>query len=84
MNFGPSAEKETSPKIVMVLTMGGFFAILVFPALDHRFAWSPVPAYISIAGDILLLLSFLLFLVVFKEDTYGACTLRVEEGHKVF
>jgi len=63
--------------------MAGFCATLVLPALDHRFVCSAVPAHLSIAGDILLLLSFLFFIVVFKENTYVASTIQVEEGQKV-
>src|SRR5215468_12623420 len=37
---GPRAETETSQKIIMVLVLLGFAALLVVPVLDHRFGWS--------------------------------------------
>ena len=40
---GPTAEKEKSQKIIQSITALGFVAMLVVPALDHRFAWSAVP-----------------------------------------
>jgi hypothetical protein len=38
----------------MVFAMLGFIAMLVFPALDHRFGWSAVPASVSVLGDALI------------------------------
>ena len=51
MNVGPTAEKETSQKIISLLALLGFILLLVFPALDHRFGWSPVlpPMYLFLA-----------------------------------
>ena len=40
MNVGPRAEREPAQKIIMVFATLGFIAMLVFPALDHRFGWS--------------------------------------------
>ena len=40
MRGGPIAEKEPTQKIIMVFTSLGFIGLIVFPALDHRFAWS--------------------------------------------
>jgi len=83
MNVGPAAEKETSQKIITVFALLGFISLLVFPAFDHRFGWSPVPPYVSVAGDILLLLGFVLTFVVVVENCYAASTIQVAEGQKV-
>ena len=83
MSVGPTAEKETSQKIITLFALLGFITLLVFPALDHRFEWSPVPPYVSVAGDILVLLGFLLTFVVILENSYAASTIQVTEGQKV-
>jgi len=83
MNVGPTAEKETSQKIITVFALLGFITLLVFPALDHHFGWSPVPPYVSVAGDILVLLGFLLTFVVILENSYAASTIQVAEGQQV-
>jgi protein-S-isoprenylcysteine O-methyltransferase Ste14 len=36
-----------------------------------------------ILGDILIALSYLVFYFVFKENTYGAATIQVEENQRV-
>lgn len=42
MHGGPTAEKELSQKIIMSAASIGFAAILIVPALDHRWHWSAV------------------------------------------
>jgi protein-S-isoprenylcysteine O-methyltransferase Ste14 len=83
MNVGPRAEKEPAQKIIMVLAMLGFIAMLVFPALDHRFGWSSVSASVSLLGDALIALGFLFIFFVFRENSYGASTIQIAEGQTV-
>jgi protein-S-isoprenylcysteine O-methyltransferase Ste14 len=83
MKVGPGAEKETTQKIIMVLAIAGFVALLVVPALDHRFGWSRVPSYLSVAADVLIALSFLFTFFVFRENSYGASTIQIADDHKV-
>src|ERR1700691_4699914 len=56
---GPGAEKETSQKIIMFLVSAAFIALIVLPAIDHRFAWSAAPPAVALAGDALIALSYL-------------------------
>jgi protein-S-isoprenylcysteine O-methyltransferase Ste14 len=83
IRVGPRAEKEPTQKIIMVFAMVGFIAMLVFPALDHRFGWSSVPASVSLLGDALIALGFLFIFFVFRENSYGASTIQVAEGQTV-
>jgi protein-S-isoprenylcysteine O-methyltransferase Ste14 len=64
---GPTAEKESSQKIIQSITSLGFIAMLVLPALDHRFHWWPaVPFFAAVAGDVLVAIGFLIIFVVYK------------------
>jgi protein-S-isoprenylcysteine O-methyltransferase Ste14 len=83
LRAGPRAEKETSQKIIMALVMLGFIAFLVFPALDHRFGWSPVPAYVSIIGDGLIALGFLFIFFVLRENSFAASTIQIADDQRV-
>src|SRR3954464_10640426 len=64
LRAGPRAETRTSQKIIIVFFMLGSIAFMVFPVLDHRFGWSPVPAYVSIVGDGLIVLGYLVIFFV--------------------
>jgi protein-S-isoprenylcysteine O-methyltransferase Ste14 len=63
--------------------MISILALLVYCALDHRFAWSPVPAYISLIGDLLVALGLLFTLFVFRENSFGGSTVQTFEDQKV-
>src|SRR5215475_15268868 len=52
LRAGPQAEKEPAQKVIVTLIMFLSAALLVFSALDWRFQWSPVPPWVSIAGDV--------------------------------
>jgi protein-S-isoprenylcysteine O-methyltransferase Ste14 len=80
---GPTAEKETSQKIIQSITAVAFIAMLVVPALDHRFAWSRVPVGISIAGDVLVALGFLVIFFVYKENTFASAIIEVSAEQRV-
>src|SRR5262249_51844299 len=79
MKVGPRAEKEPAQKIIMLFAMLGFVAMLVVPALDHRFGWSSVPAWVSVLADVLIALAFLFTFFVFRETSFGASTIQIAE-----
>src|ERR1700719_3636261 len=61
LHVGPTAEKETSQKIIQSITALGFMAMLVLPALDHRFQWwHAVPFFATASGDVLADIGFLI------------------------
>jgi len=81
--IGPTAEREPAQKIISALIVANFIAALIVPALDHRFGWSPVAPGVSILGDGLVALSFLIFFWVMKANAYAASTIQVEDGQPV-
>jgi protein-S-isoprenylcysteine O-methyltransferase Ste14 len=82
-NAGPGAEQEKSQKIIQAVAALAFIAIFVVSALDHRFAWSTVPPYLTALGDILVALSFYFVFLVFKENTFASGTIEVGAEQKV-
>jgi len=83
MRGGPSAEKETSQKIIIFLASLGFIGLIVLPALDYRFAWSHMPPYVALAGDVLVVLGWLAIFLVFKENTFTCATIELSPNQKV-
>jgi protein-S-isoprenylcysteine O-methyltransferase Ste14 len=83
MRAGPSAEKRRSQKIIVTIAFLSFAGEVLLPALDHRFGWSEVPTSIVILGNTLIAISYIGFYFVFRENTYGAATIRVEENQRV-
>jgi protein-S-isoprenylcysteine O-methyltransferase Ste14 len=83
LRVGPQAENEPTQKLIIILAMLGFAALPVVSALDWRFQWAPVPPWVSLAGDALIVLGYVGIFFVFRENTYGASTIRVVEGQTV-
>jgi protein-S-isoprenylcysteine O-methyltransferase Ste14 len=83
MNIGPVAEQRPAQKLISALFILGFVEFVVLPAFDHRFGWSPVAPVVSVIADAMIVLSFLLFFVVMKSNSYAASTIQVEEEQPV-
>jgi protein-S-isoprenylcysteine O-methyltransferase Ste14 len=83
MQAGPGAEQRMSQRIIISLGFLSLLGVMVFCALDYRFGWSPVPAWVSILGDVLVALGLFVDLLVMRENTFGASNIRVEEGQTV-
>jgi protein-S-isoprenylcysteine O-methyltransferase Ste14 len=81
--FGPGTEQSPAQKIIMSVAILGNIALLIFCALDHRFGWSRVPAYVSVAGNLLVALGLGIDLIVFRENSYGGSTIETVEGQQV-
>jgi protein-S-isoprenylcysteine O-methyltransferase Ste14 len=83
MRGGPTFEKEGRQRVIMVFTSLGFIALLVVPALDHRFGWSAVPAWAVVLGDVLVVVGFYFIFLVYRENTFTAAIIEVAAGQKV-
>jgi protein-S-isoprenylcysteine O-methyltransferase Ste14 len=80
---GPTAEKQGTQKLIMLGASLGFIALLVVPALDHRFGWSAIPVYGVLMGDALVAVGFFFIFLVYKENTYSSATIELAPDHKV-
>jgi protein-S-isoprenylcysteine O-methyltransferase Ste14 len=72
-----------SQKIIQTIASIGFAAILVVSALDYRFAWTPLPLHVSLAGEALVALGFLIVFLVYKENTFASATIEIVPEQKV-
>jgi protein-S-isoprenylcysteine O-methyltransferase Ste14 len=83
MRGGPMAEPRPAQRLIMLCTSAGFMALVVVPGLDHRFAWSAVPAHTVVAGDVLVVIGLCLIARVYRENTFAAATITVAENQRV-
>ena len=77
---GPLTETLTLQRIVIAVQFICFPAIFVVSALDHRFGWSPVPASISLVGDVLVAVGLGIAMLVVIQNGYAAVNVTVEAG----
>jgi len=60
-----------------------FAAVIVLPVLDHRYGLSPVAPWVSVLGNLVVVLSFLFIFWVVKVNSFAASNIRVEASQKV-
>jgi protein-S-isoprenylcysteine O-methyltransferase Ste14 len=80
---GPLAENRTMQRILIAVIFVCFPAMFVVSALDHRFGWSPVPAAVSLVGDVLVASGLILDMVVIIQNSYAAVNVVVEAGQRL-
>jgi len=83
LHAGPGAEREPAQKVIMLFASALFLASYIVPGLDRRWGWSSVPVPVVLGADLVALLSLGLVFAVFRENTFTASTIRVEEGQCV-
>ncbi len=83
MRGGPTAEKQPAERVIMLFVSLAFFAMLVVPALDHRLRWSQVPLWVTILGELLVALWWLIVFFVFRVNSYASTTVEVAAGQRV-
>jgi protein-S-isoprenylcysteine O-methyltransferase Ste14 len=76
--FGKPGE-PTWDKLFFVFVMVFFLAWMVLMPLDAvRYRWSHVPGWLQVVGAMLLLGSFYLFFLTFRENPYASAVVRVQ------
>jgi protein-S-isoprenylcysteine O-methyltransferase Ste14 len=83
MRAGPAAEQEPAQKIIMTIILAEFLLLLAVPGFDYRWRWSAVPAWLVFAANAGVALSFCMFFVVLKQNSFAASTIRVEANQPV-
>jgi protein-S-isoprenylcysteine O-methyltransferase Ste14 len=85
MRLGTS-DQQGWDQVLFPLLIVFFFVWLIFMSLDAvRFHWSPVPVWLQLVGAIVLLCSFYLLFLTFRENSYLSTVVRIQEdrGHTV-
>jgi protein-S-isoprenylcysteine O-methyltransferase Ste14 len=79
-------DQKTWDKVFYAVANVIFLAWLILMPLDAvRFHWSRIPGWLQVGGAILLLVSFYLFFLTFRENAYlsPAVRLQAERGQTV-
>ena len=72
-------DQKSWDKVLLVITAIAFFAWLVLMGLDAvRFRWSQVPLWLQALGTLLLLSSFYVFYLTFRENPFLSPAVRIQ------
>ncbi|ABK70719.1 methyltransferase family protein [Mycolicibacterium smegmatis] len=83
LHAGPTAETRSAQKVAAVALVVAVLAVLIVSALDRRFGWSSVPAWLALAADVVVVVSLVLSQVVIFQNRFAAATIRVEAEQQV-
>jgi len=81
-----TADQQGWDKLLFPLLLVFPFAWFVFMSLDAvRFHWSPIPLWLQLVGAVMLLSSFYVLFLTFRENSYLSPVVRIQEerGHAV-
>ena len=76
-------EKQQEQKSVLLLTVIILIAGFIIAGLDFKYNWSRLPIWAVIVGSITLLISYLLYIEVMRENRYLSRTIEIQENQKV-
>ena len=76
-------EKEKSQNIIIKLSGLMFLVGFILAGLDFRFKWIIIPQWFSYISSGVLLLSYILWAEVLRENTYLSRTIKVTDNQKV-
>jgi len=83
MHAGPAAESRDRQKTIQTFVSIAMVLTFAFPGLDHAFGWSSVPPWLAVFADALVAVSFWIMYRTFRENSYAASTIVVEERQHV-
>jgi protein-S-isoprenylcysteine O-methyltransferase Ste14 len=76
--------REKEPRQSLIQKLGWVWLLaLLLPGFDHRFGWSHVPTALVIAADLLVLVGYIGFFLVLRENSYASRVVEVDQQQKV-
>jgi len=80
---GPTAERSSTQRTIMLFISLGFIGLLVVPALGWRFGGGALPLAAVIAGNALITVGFFIVFLAFRENTFAAANVDIFPGQRV-
>jgi protein-S-isoprenylcysteine O-methyltransferase Ste14 len=76
-------ETEKTQKKVVLLTSVVFLSAFIIAGLDYRFEWSEVPILLEIISALVVLIGYILFYLVMRQNSYASRVVEIQEKQKV-
>ncbi len=76
-------ERQSEQKTVIAISALMFVTGFIVAGLDYRYGWSKLPPGLVLASGIVLILAYLLYMEVLRENQYLSRVVEVQENQKV-
>lgn len=83
LSAGATAERERSQKIIQAIASVVGCAMFVVPGIERHFTGLPMPVWLVIAADILLLAGLWIVFMAFRENSHASSIIEVKPEQKV-
>jgi protein-S-isoprenylcysteine O-methyltransferase Ste14 len=83
LQAGPAAEREKRQKVIQILASILSCGLFVVPGIERRLRPSVIPLPLVLAADALVLAGFVIFFLVFRENSYASSIIEVKTGQRV-
>ena len=78
-----TGEKDPVQRRIVALAGVLFLGLLLIPAFDRRLGWSRVPVPVVLTADLAVLVAYVLFIRVLRENRSASRVIEVESGQRV-
>jgi protein-S-isoprenylcysteine O-methyltransferase Ste14 len=76
-------EREKVQKAYVVVSILIFIVTYLVPGLDRRYGWSHVSTWLVVVSAILMIVGYLLFFIVMRQNSYASRVIEIQQGQKV-
>lgn len=76
-------EKENTQKVVILLSLIIFVFGFIVAGFDFKYGWSKLPNVVIIISSIVLIISYVLYAEVMRENTYLSRNVEIQENQKL-
>jgi protein-S-isoprenylcysteine O-methyltransferase Ste14 len=76
-------EKEKTQKKVVLLTSIVFLSAFIIAGMDYRYEWSAIPMLLEILSAVIVLIGYILFYIVMRQNSYASRVVEIQEKQKV-
>jgi protein-S-isoprenylcysteine O-methyltransferase Ste14 len=78
-----SKEKEKTQKLIIRVSFIPFVISFMIPGFDYRYHWSEVPLWLVIIATLIMLVGYILFFIVIRQNSYASRVIEIQENQKV-
>lgn len=78
-----TSETRSTQKWIIGLSAVYLTGVFIVPGFDVRLGWSRVPAWVSLAANVVVVASYVLYMLVLKTNTFASRVIEVEQGQQV-
>ncbi|MDQ1355271.1 MAG: hypothetical protein QG657_5581 [Acidobacteriota bacterium] len=76
-------EKQKEQKLLQLFSSLFFIAMFLVPGFDKYYGWSSVPLWLKLFSTALVLLGYIMFFVVLRQNRYASRVIEIQDKQKV-